>query len=764
MAKFLVALLFLLLPSYGNTFDIKDFDMTAIRYGIGNLYLEVRDPKRQLTVAVLDDGFEGYKSEIKKTLPRNTKLIESPIESVGRGTHGLVVAQIFTAFATDKLLRADLEPKLYLIEVSGAEDMKHAVDQAMKVKADIIIHGQVYESDRFEANAINTQINKAAAAGVIWVNSAGNYGQTTYNSKLGNYTEDDFVALPLKNQAIRLTCNLNICSSRLSLIWLELTRPGDLDLILYNSKFEQLEVSNPAGRTLKTINKDLARGEYYLKVKRNSKGFSGNEPIRIVAGGSGLKFDKFHEGESMLTPAGNPNVITVGAMDTASSSQSMRMSKPDVLTPSRLITDAGPFLGTSSAAAIMAARMALLKEKKWSLDREGLIVQLGLTGAKINMPEQEFAQLAMKKGGIPIVAVAKSPPQTPPPSPTAAPEVAVAQVPQVETIPLPETPSVTQTELPPPPIVAAAPVVESESPSREVELPPPPAVAAVPKVIIPETPLDRPRFTVEEEELEAALKAEEDELKKSAVVAKTEPSKTIAPEKIRPTVKEKVNEPVVKVEPLKKPEVPVVVAKVEPPLKEIEKPRADEKIIPSEVVAKVPPTTNTKPVESRKIERPRRVAAVTPIYQPPYVHYSGIPENSLRPANFKLPRSPVYYKTLPQPPPVQRGSGSGIPLGELGMVPANGRCLRVIPVGRQQFYVADLINKGGQVIETNQGLQLMVPFDPILLFSQMDRTRSDDAVVTTPEGYRIIPRNEISRVPDYWIEVIQTPSDYPYCT
>ncbi len=641
MAKYLVALLFSLVSLDGFSLEIKKLDEYTIRYGFSDLYLQVRDPKKQLTIAIIDNGFSGYKKEIGKTLPRQTKYIpRSKSSTPSTSTHGLTTAQIYTAFVADGLLRSDLEPQVYLIEVKDASDFPHAMDEVLARNVDIVVHTPVYEVSDKDARNINFQVKRATDAGVVWVNASGNFGMTSYSSAVGAPDRDGTILIPTENNAITVMCDRENCEGELSLIW-NTNQNGttaDLDLILLDKDFKTLSNSGRTkpGELREIIYAKLPRGRYYLIVKDRGHNFEGSGKIRILAEGHGLRFLNYTSDESVFAPADSPYVITVGAIDTNASSESKSKKKPEILSPSRIETDKGVILGSSSAAAIVAAKISLMKMRANHLGREGLIARL--TG---------------------------------------------------------------RPERPAPAVVARNTPVETKPPPK----PPLPPIAKI-------------------EPQHAVVEAQEN-LKKLVERLPEEPKAT----------------PVV---------VPVVAQAKAP--------------------EKVSPTPKQYIVTTLKKEK--EFVPIAPIDQP------DVGARGVRPAGFvgnpnfvktgqrlDTKKISVVLRDFPRPPPPPPpAAGVGISAHILGLIPTNSTCYEMVAVGAQEPYVEYLILHGAVVVDTKSGLRLMTNYDPITFFPGKRRWRTDDMIVASPEGLRLIPRTEINKIPNYWIEVFQAPKDFPMCS
>jgi hypothetical protein len=130
------------------------------------------------------------------------------------------------------------------------------------------------------------------------------------------------------------------------------------------------------------VEAELKPGAYFLRVKNQSKNFGPRDRLRIVAEGDNLTLPSHSNGESLLNPADNPTVITVGANDSDRSSLSMSRGKPDIFAPSSIVLNNGDeYRGTSNSAAIVAAGVGILKSREPALDKEQILARVRVTAA-----------------------------------------------------------------------------------------------------------------------------------------------------------------------------------------------------------------------------------------------------------------------------------------------------------------------------------------------------------------------------------------------
>lgn len=359
--------------------------------------------RRPVKVAIFDKGFEGYGSEIGKSLPAKTVYVPGPVAAPDdlKTEHGLRMAQIFTALATNNLKKPEAISEFYLYNVFGYSNFKAAVDDAIARGIDVISYSEVWEygGNHDGRGFINAQVTRATKAGIIWVNAAGNFALTTYNSGITT-GDEDWVKMPDQNNALALRCEKNAekkCLIKAVLSWNDFkddVEPGtdkDLDFALTDDMLNILQTSalrqsadanesrpgySKYAREILTA--ELKPGTYFFRVKNRSKNFNREDRLRITVDGEHLFMPSRTEEESLLNPADNPAVITVGAFDAARSSVSVKMKKPDVMAPSSItLADGSEFRGSSNSTAIVAAGAALIKAYHPQATKSQILATLG---------------------------------------------------------------------------------------------------------------------------------------------------------------------------------------------------------------------------------------------------------------------------------------------------------------------------------------------------------------------------------------------------
>lgn len=352
----------------------------------GGPQISARVPRgKVLRVAVLDKGFLGFEKEIGRTLPSGTRYMPGPVAAPddAKTEHGLRMAQLLTDVATDGMTSPRLDLRLY--NVFGFTNFTAAITDLIAWKADLVLYSEVWEfGGNFDGRGfINAEVSRAAKAGILWVNAAGNFALGTYNSSIQT-SQDDWVVLPDQNKSLAVRCVAaegKTCSLKAVLSWNDfkddsnLGTNKDLDFALADDLLNIVQTStlrqsaDPKEERpgyskypREVVAATVKPGTYYLRIKNASHNFGANDRLRITVDGDSLVMPSATPEESMLNPADNPSVLTVGAVDADRSSVSLRLGKPDVWGPSSVsLEDGNEFRGSSNTAAFTAGFLALIK-------------------------------------------------------------------------------------------------------------------------------------------------------------------------------------------------------------------------------------------------------------------------------------------------------------------------------------------------------------------------------------------------------------------
>jgi len=425
--------------------DEKSLENLAKQSGLLNEVARRGPGPNKVTIAILDNGFFGLKKAIGRTLPATTVFHPGPVPvlEAAEEAHGLKMAEIVAAH----LKQAGVKFDLHLYSAFGFSNLTNAVNQVIQQKPDLVLYPQVWEygGNPDGSGFINQVVRRATAAGIKWINAAGNFGQNLYRAPVERIA-DDWAYLPGPNSSIQFRCYKNSsgsCKVRSVLSWSSFSddtsigTEKDLDLVLTDDTLKVLQSAALIQKPASKDGKSLANGEslypreileasvkpgiYYLRVKVRSSGFTKADYLRITTSGDFIEQLNRTEGETLLAPSDLPSVITVGANDSKLSAVSRSQQKPEFRIASAVETVAetgsdnsenGIYKGSSNSSAAFTARAAFELSHQPKLNRQEL-VQVIRTG---RAPVSEIAAGTGSQAGTNSVpssppALAIEPPQ-----------------------------------------------------------------------------------------------------------------------------------------------------------------------------------------------------------------------------------------------------------------------------------------------------------------------------------------------------------------
>ena len=412
--------------------------------------------RRKLKIAVFDNGFKGYEDQVNKTLPKDTVYHKGPASEADKNEnstyHGLLMAQIVSLIVKNSVTEPNYE--LHLFFAYGHTKLADAVETVIKGEFDLVLYSQVWEwgGAGDGKGFINALVNKATSAGIVWINAAGNFGNSTRWAKIDGKAEgtEEYVVFQNKKgkteDAATITCKppsgKTQCSLSLVLAWndfkedIETGTDKDLDLVLLDGKKTQVAISdhnqvlvqdlankNSSMIPRELIEQKIDKGTYTARIKLKSKNFSASQDrLRLTIDGEGLELAEPTKGDSVFPPADNSRVITIGASDAANSSSNPKLSKPELSLKSviRLKDGSNPF-STSTAAAMAAGVATLHLAVDTDRSREDVLKKLKALNVKSSTAREEAAPApapAPPRGPRvttpgPRVGAAASPPASP---------------------------------------------------------------------------------------------------------------------------------------------------------------------------------------------------------------------------------------------------------------------------------------------------------------------------------------------------------------
>ena len=344
-----------------------------------------------IKVGVIDGGFGGFAALMGTEVPADVHARcyrwlgehSQDLEHCGDSTHGTAVAESVLDIAPDV--------SLYIADPQSPGDLRDTVDWMISQGVSVINHSRTWLFDGpgdgtspSSISPLNT-VDRAVAAGIVWVNAAGNSGRRAW-FKRGPFSystisvdgEDvrviNFEASNFKNR-FHLWGSLQL---RWDDTWGGATR--DLDLLLVRPDEEEIDLFSIDPQSGEEGHDPYERVSAFVRYDVMIANRGSGEPswIQLLAwrGGGVLTF-KTPEAGSITNPAesANPGMMTVGAAhwQNVSSIESYSSRgptpdgrvKPDVVGADCGQTAAGsrPFCGTSQAAPHVAGLAALVRQK-----------------------------------------------------------------------------------------------------------------------------------------------------------------------------------------------------------------------------------------------------------------------------------------------------------------------------------------------------------------------------------------------------------------
>ena len=354
------------------------------------------------TIAIFDNGFGGLKLAVGTRLPKDLMVEKPAIDNESKTPHGTVLAQIIFAMTSGSpnWTPESRHPKLKLYNTNGFSNLIAAVDKAIADHVDTIVYSQVWEfGGNFDGRGfINVAVNKATSAGILWINAAGNYAASSWQGKLVA-NADGSAALPYLNKYVRLVVKDPSTKVKISLSWNDFTddrawmTPRDLNLSVLDSNQKLVASSkkiqdglahdnNPdySAHAHESISTTLQPGTYLIRVDVESKNFDSTSSLRISADGQNISFTDVAADASVMIPADNPTVLTVGASDDSSSAYGTILGgthKPEVAAPSIIDFETGfSIAGSSTAAAVAAAALTIYQDACGKMTRSAIIEKI----------------------------------------------------------------------------------------------------------------------------------------------------------------------------------------------------------------------------------------------------------------------------------------------------------------------------------------------------------------------------------------------------
>ena len=343
-----------------------------------------------IKVGVIDGGFGGFAALMGTEVPADVHARcyrwlgehSQDLEHCGDSTHGTAVAESVLDIAPDV--------SLYIADPQSPGDLRDTVDWMISQGVSVINHSRTWLFDGpgdgtspSSISPLNT-VDSAVAAGIVWVNAAGNSAQRTWFQRApfsystisvdgGDVRVINFEASNFKNR-FHLSGSLQL---RWDDTWGGATR--NLDLFLVRPDDDEITLGSIDPQSGDDGHNPYERVSAFTRYDIMIAHRSGSEPgwIQLLAWqGEGLTFNTPETG-STINPAesANPGMLAVGAAhwNDVSSIQSYssrgptpdRRIKPDVVAADcgQTAGGSGSFCGTSQASPHVAGMAALVRQR-----------------------------------------------------------------------------------------------------------------------------------------------------------------------------------------------------------------------------------------------------------------------------------------------------------------------------------------------------------------------------------------------------------------
>ena len=343
-----------------------------------------------IKVGVIDIGFAGFAGLMGTEVPANVQVRcyrglgehSQDLDDCGGGSHGTVVAESVMDIAPDA--------SLYISDPQSLGDLRDAVDWMISEGVSVINHSRTWLFDGpgdgtspSSISPLNT-VDRAVAAGIVWVNAAGNSAQHTWFQR-GPFS---YSTISVNGEDVRVI-NFEASNFRnrfhlwgpLQLRWDDTWGGATRDLDLYL-------VSPDGGDIARASIDPQSGGDYDYPYERIFSAVrfdiviaqhGGTEPgwIQLLSWqGADMEFNTPETG-SIVNPAesANPGMLAVGAAPWSNVNSIGAFSsrgptpdgriKPDVVGADcgETASGDGAFCGTSQASPHVAGMAALVRQR-----------------------------------------------------------------------------------------------------------------------------------------------------------------------------------------------------------------------------------------------------------------------------------------------------------------------------------------------------------------------------------------------------------------
>ncbi|OGF55831.1 MAG: hypothetical protein A2Z21_00490 [Candidatus Fraserbacteria bacterium RBG_16_55_9] len=351
-------------------------------------------------IAIIDLGFSGLSTaKSRGELPSNT--IENDFTGAGlqnTTSHGTAVAEIVYDMAPGA--------QLYLMKIGDEVDLENAVDEAIRQGVQIINHSVGWFNTSFYdgTGPIAATVQRARSAGILWVNSAGNYALRHWQGFATDSNGNGLVEFTSGREGLQFTAQSGE-TVNIYLTWQNWpTTSQDYDLFLVNGSGVTIASSERLQNGTQPPTESLffrltAGGTYEIRIKAAAVA----SPKQLSIFNLNQNINPSVPQGSLVTPADAAAALAVGAVSHVNwttgplqpfSSQGPTTdgrSKPDIVGPDSVSTSTvgfSPFMGTSASTPHVSGAAALLLSETPTLSASGLETRLKGGAIPMGSPTQ----------------------------------------------------------------------------------------------------------------------------------------------------------------------------------------------------------------------------------------------------------------------------------------------------------------------------------------------------------------------------------------
>lgn len=329
-------------------------------------------------VAVADLGFDGYPGLLGGELPRQVTVRSFRADgdiSGGGDPHGTAAAEVVFDVAPDAAL--------FFVNFSTEVELGTAVEWLVTQRIDIINSSVGWPGTAFGdgRGTVNDIVRRAERAGILWVQGAGNFGQTHWSGLFSDQDGNAFHNFGLGDEGNTISLRRlrpsaeQIFRVEVFLTWDDWdTFTQDYDLFLFRN--ESVVAQSTAFQNGKfppvehIVYTTAGAGDYWIAVQR----FRATRRSRLDLVVT-IDYNLEHKvpAESLVVPADSPVALSVGAVEPGTpnprpySSQGPTKDgriKPDLVAGDQVTTvtyGPGGYPGTSASAPHVSGAAALIK-------------------------------------------------------------------------------------------------------------------------------------------------------------------------------------------------------------------------------------------------------------------------------------------------------------------------------------------------------------------------------------------------------------------